>query len=510
MAAPSTTRAAAAKAGVLLVLVGLNLLRSNPIMETALRGSDPTASTGSPAKYQQADAGGHNATISAECLVRRATPEYEGFCRDHENVRESCQGRNRREEFSVTFPDNVDITFDINSRNSSNDRRWQNSRCRTLWVSGMSEGFDQSKVDNGVAGFGDGFQTEYVAALHSALAHGLIAGGAAADDDDSALLQPLLFVITPPSVTKLSSYFMYLNETLGVKIIHIHELSFQDLVYRSYPTYRTNGMIGYFTRLDIPKIIRRHELFNDPLICGTGYRTTNELGEHDDDTKINDRIVLYTDNDVLFVNPLTRAQLDVLKRPLIADREKILMYGQDYLIDRAKPSNTGVMLIDVMGLEREMPSLLEFGERLGEQGKFPEHDQVLINHYYADPRKWKRENLLLPVQYNWKVYWHIIDPVMSAKTIVMIHFHGPKPGVGVEEIATCDIASLGPSGGNDDNTTTTNSTAPASRFVDIYKKLMTHAICCDGGKTAATVNQRYQSYKKRYRDDMIDTKKIMI
>jgi len=334
----------------------------------------------------------------------------------------------------------------------------------------MSEGFDQSKVDNGVAGFGDGFQTVYVAALHSALAHGLIAGGAAAVDDDGALFQPLLFVITPPSVTKLSSYFMYLNETLGVKIIHIHELSFQDLVYRSYPTYRTNGMIGYFTRLDIPKIIRRHELFNDPLICGTGYRTTSELGENDDDTKIKDRIVLYTDNDVLFVNPLTRAQLDVLKRPLIADREKILMYGQDYLIDRAKPSNTGVMLIDVMGLEREMPSLLEFAERLGEQGKFPEHDQVLINHYYADPRKWKRENLLLPVQYNWKVYWHIIDPVMLAKDIVIIHFHGPKPGVGVEEIATCDIASLGPSGGNDDNTTTTNAAAPASRFVDIYKK----------------------------------------
>ena len=94
----------------------------------------------------------------------------------------------------MTFPDNVDTTFDMNSRNSSNDRRWQNSRCRTLWVSGMSEGFDQSKVDNGVAGFGDGFQTEYVAALHSALAHGLIPGGAAADDDDddSALLQPLV------------------------------------------------------------------------------------------------------------------------------------------------------------------------------------------------------------------------------------------------------------------------------------------------------------------------------
>ena len=240
-------------------------------------------------------------------------------------------------------------------------------------------------------------------------------------------------------------------QSLGVKVIQVFDLSFQDLVFQHFPEYQTNGKMAYYTSLDIPKYVHQYRLFDEPGVC--------------------DCHLFYTDNDVLFINPLTCQDMSNLKQKLVGD--KFLMYGQDFLINRPKPSNTGVMLMDAEGFAREWPSILDWGEK---QKKFPEHDQLWLNRYYADPRRWKRQNELLPTHYNWKVYWQL-EP-NRLEDVQNVHFHGPKPGVGVEAMAHCDAEAL--------------EDLPHP----LFKSFVKHAICCDSGKTANSIIDSYNRWKE--------------
>ena len=39
-------------------------------------------------------------------------------------------------------------------------------------------------------------------------------------------------------------------------VLHVHQLSFENVVYTNYPHYATNGQIAYYLRFDIPYIFR--------------------------------------------------------------------------------------------------------------------------------------------------------------------------------------------------------------------------------------------------------------
>ncbi|KAG7343018.1 hypothetical protein IV203_020963 [Nitzschia inconspicua] len=128
-------------------------------------------------------------------------------------------------------------------------------------------------------------------------------------------------------------------------------------------------------------------------------------------------------------------------------------------------TNTGVMLMDVPAFEAEWPSILQYTKR---QPQFPGHDQLLLNSYFEsqllgtsqDTRSAKRS--LMSINWNWKAYWKL-EP-RSHESIKVLHFHGPKPGKGLEEMAMCQI--------------------DMDRVIPGYRRHISHAICCDQGKTA--------------------------
>lgn len=362
----------------------------------------------------------------------------------------------------------------------------------------MSVGFAQAGSHN-VADQGDGYRMEYAAALASAqqFAHDVLA--------------PVLILLTPPppspaappaqssldrnssnnnnnnTITTHLPPFGLWAQSRGVVVLQVHELSFQDLVLSSHPEYATNGAVAYYLRFDIPRIFEAHQtLLRDaiPDVC-------------DDDQK-----VLYTDSDVLFVNEIRHEEVRQLKEQIDADG-KFLMYGQDFLINRRKPSNTGVMWMDLEGFRLKWPSILEWGRREIRQGrKIPEHDQLWLNRFYADPKLWRNENALLPTAWNWKAYWQMssvdtndsTNPLLSE--IKIVHFHGPKPADGLHEMASCDFKGVLPLNG--DNHTDHGSTATTTATATVrpeYRSFVTHGICCDHGRTANAVLQLYNHWK---------------
>jgi hypothetical protein len=356
----------------------------------------------------------------------------------------------------------------------------------------MSLGFE-GKHD--VANGGDGYALQYVAALRSYRAN--------ARD----VLQPVLILLTPSlssassaskrgAIESLASRFTRWLEDQGVIVIRIDELSFQDLVFRAFPDYADNGAIAYYLRFDIWRILlqsHRH-LLEQPGICG--------------DLKSRNNVVLYTDTDILFVQPVGYQQIKELKDQLTKD--KFLMYGQDFLIDRRKPSNTGVMFLHLEGFAKNWPRLLDWGKKRVENGDFPIHDQEWLNRFYAHLKKWSAHNLLLPPSWNWKVYWELeeSEPPKNATMrlpsgekegdettittspqipIQLVHFHGPKPKNGVEEIASCDTRAVLDVLGGKHNANT-------RAFHPDYEPFVSHGMCCDSGKTAAWILKLYNNW----------------
>lgn len=371
------------------------------------------------------------AQVSVKCAAfRNNTTEFELFCGE---AIKSCQEQTKI--YDATEMPHV-------SNNAT-------TTCKHLWISGMSLGFPQRDKHN-IANGGAGFQFEYASALNSFLAYG------------QDVLVPILFVLTPDdAVIPLSQdYLDYLAwvQQKGVRIHMVRNLTFQDLIYRHYPEYRLNGKIGYYLRLDMPKLVQDSHLFDIPGIC-------------------NDTI-LWTDNDVFFTQRWKEDDMRKLTG-LLDTPEKYLVYGQDLLINRPKPSNTGVMLMHVARFARQWPNVFAWGRQ---QKRFPEHDQLWLNRYFADPRKWRRENALLPPHFNWKMYWQLQD----GNAIKMVHSHGPKLGQGVEGIAHCDVEGL-------------------SDLPVVYRPLVQLGMCCDQGKTA---NEISQAYLHEWKPDALEWKNL--
>jgi hypothetical protein len=158
---------------------------------------------------------------------------------------------------------------------------------------------------------------------------------------------------------------------------------------------------GAYLRIDAPVIVKR--LF-----------TTDGTLQ---DSSVVSAIMLYTDVDVFFYRPVCLPCL--LSQALRND--EVISFGAEH--NRAGGSeNSGVMLIDVEKFVGIRQDLITFGKL--RNFNFPAHDQGLLVEYFSGKRVRRLGN-----EWNFKVYW---GPALN---ISLVHFHGPKPGVGLECIA---------------------------------------------------------------------------
>lgn len=170
------------------------------------------------------------APLSDSCLSqsRDNRDEFQAWCKRILNPKTSCQRLQMWNNYSHSTPD---VIVDSSSSRSS--------PCKTLWVTGMSWGFENA-TSHEVANGGDGYATQYAAAL------------ASARQNAGQVLQPVVILLTPETITELPAFAKWL-EAKNVIVIHIHEVSFQDLVFKHYPEYASNGAVSWFEAAYNPK-----------------------------------------------------------------------------------------------------------------------------------------------------------------------------------------------------------------------------------------------------------------
>ena len=162
----------------------------------------------------------------------------------------------------------------------------------------------------------------------------------------------------------------------GVKIIQTKSSFYNELKNH----YKDNTIAyGAFLRVDIPKI------------C--------------EDLNIDDDYVLYTDNDVLFLDDVS--ELNNLKpNYFLAAGEFVKQFNPSLI-------NTGVMWINWKTMKKVYDDFVLF--IILNLSKFKTYDQDAIRVFFKD----KVEEL--NYNYNYKPYWE------NKTGIKILHFHGPKP-----------------------------------------------------------------------------------
>jgi len=205
------------------------------------------------------------------------------------------------------------------------------------------------------------------------------------------------------------------------------------------PGADTHG--GQFLRIDIHQIVQDHKLFDLPGIC--------------------DRYVLYTDSDVMFVNPILQGDLNKLKRQIAPSTDAYILYGRQTKTTR-RPVNNGVMMFDVYRFSKEWPSILHFGTE-----NFPDYsyDQMWFNNYFTSSKERMANRSTLGNEWNWKSYWPL-NP-NEWRQVKLVHSHGPKIGKGLEFMAQCDPTD-----------------SVLQKYGKTYQWFVKMGICCDFGMTA--------------------------
>lgn len=387
------------------------------ITEIALNvGATPTSGNVSVASNNSA-----GLQVDPQCTRK----EVEEFCSDTDNDIPICINH------QVEHLQYMDIQ-EAHQASLHTDTDNEDSNCKTLWFAGFHEGDNACPNSNNPEAIG--YAANYAVALSSALEN-------AAD-----ALQPVLMLgrygLSNQEASELSPIGQWAKGR-GAHVIVVPKLSFQDQINVTAPNPRNqpSAAMGPFMRLDIPLIAEQHRLFDQPGICK--------------------QYVLYTDADVIFPNNVTRKEIEMLKQDLKASNdEAIVSYGRESGM-HAQSFNTGVMIMDVPGFRKQWPSILEFANA---QVKFPAHDQVLLNSYFSQSEELQKGRRVLSLYWNWKGYWKM-QPSRH-DLIKAIHFHGPKPQKGLEEMGGCDIDDW------------------KNRILPGYQRLFKHGVCCDQGKTA--------------------------
>jgi hypothetical protein len=190
-----------------------------------------------------------------------------------------------------------------------------------------------------------------------------------------------------------------------------HKLTFIENMKKYNEKY--HYYIGAYYRIDIP------------VVMESLYKNFNR---NDFDMQY----VLYTDADVLFYNDFNSCAL--IKPPVIS-------IGPEYYKNTS--GNSGVLYMNVSAMKEHHKRLIAYAD--SKSWNFDSLDQGLILNYFV------RNGLSnkLPNEYNWKGYWGGIEDKniekkdienkniekkdienknIEKKDIVIVHFHGPKPG----------------------------------------------------------------------------------
>ena len=313
------------------------------------------------------------------------------------------------------------VTFPINSTIVPSS-----TTCKTLWFSGFSIGKSSECKENGYGGYRSDYSVALRTAMHNArdtLQPVLLVGKYLVKDDKM-----------PPMVEWAAQQ--------GAIVITVDELSFQDMINSNLKTKpRPDSHMGQYLRIDIPKFIERHNLFDLPGIC--------------------DRYALYTDSDVAFVNQIRQSDLDRLKRQIDPSTDAYILYGRQTKTTR-RPVNNGVMLMDVYRFEKDWPSILKFGNE-----NFPTYsiDQQWFNNYFMSSPERMANRSTLANEWNWKTYWPLSPN--SWNQVKLVHSHGPKIGKALEFAATCNSSDF-----------------VRENYGKTYEWFVKMSICCDHGMTA--------------------------
>lgn len=344
--------------------------------------------------------------------------------------------------------------------------------CKTLWFAGFSEGqLSQCPVvGNGTKTGGTGIRMMYAAALQSAKVYA------------DGVLQPVLMLGRCEGVKDGAVALRTWALAQGAIVVRVNRLSFHNDIatwHRALIITSPDHQMGPYMRLDIPNMIENHRLFDLPNIC--------------------QRHILYTDADTLFVNPVSHIDMDALKSYML-DRKSpsspvpwwwqrlwmrysyeppIVMYGREHGIGNKEPKNTGVMLMDAPRFQNELPAMVKFRNEHDNPLLFTAFDQNWLNMYFRQNARRLAGFHLLPLYWNWKIYWSL-EP-SAFPDLKVVHFHGPKPMLGAWLMADCEF------------NLTDFPIVPYHSFVRT-------SICCDRGKTAARIRDFYNSISPKEED----------
>jgi len=298
-------------------------------------------------------------------------------------------------------------TNHLSSHEEKKSTTIDNESCKTLWFASMSvnkfttcsDQNSQNEIE-----FLKTYEKTYAASIESLISSG-----------SHRVLQPVLILheVTNRSIddTLLAKY----AKARGVIVLPLgnnNELSFQSQIDEHWQVPKSDGhRIGPFIRLDMHRIFEENKLFDINNTC--------------------QKYALYTDSDVIFPNEILREDLNSIKENMAKDKN-IIMYGPQQS-KKKEACNTGVMFIDVPRFGKDLlPKLIQYlvDNRDTKMGAF---DQGWINTYFSRNRVNKKIRGLLPFVWNWKVYWPHTE-FEPLKSIKVIHFHGPKPDRGLEEV----------------------------------------------------------------------------
>lgn len=224
-----------------------------------------------------------------------------------------------------------------------------------------------------------------------------------------------------------------------------------------YPSNPPNLRQGPFLRLDIPDVVRDYDLLQRDGVC-----------HHND-------IVLYTDCDVMFTN-VTRPTLESIKDFVLSNATS-LAYGSEHT-KKIVAFNTGVMFLSVSKLGSQLDNILNFGRE--HKFNFPAFDQGLLNAFFEQQSK-EHLRAVLPLEWNYKVYWG--DPSATSTSSRIVHFHGPKPDRMLDCIASMDINSL-----------TCKKYKENGGLYSAYEPLMMMAFKTDKGLFACKILNKFNQY----------------
>lgn len=168
----------------------------------------------------------------------------------------------------------------------------------------------------------------------------------------------------------------YLETKLDVTIVP-YRVSFYEKLKQHYADNHIAA--GAYLRCDIPLIVK-------------------------DTLKLPVKYVLYTDNDVLFMDDVTR---------LTSLKPKYFNISSEFSKRRYTDINSGVMWINVDNMYDIYPRFRDF--IINNFAKFETYDQDAIKLFFKGKMNW------LDYRYNYKPYFG------KQKDIKILHFHGPKP-----------------------------------------------------------------------------------